>query len=398
MAKYKGKYSPNKEYAELEKTYQTIAPKSKKHPSKKKDGKKNRGAVIGICVGVIALAIIVLVGCIFFMQSENGVIHEGVYVAGVPLGGMTKDQAEAAVRSATRNTLGKQNMVVTVLDDTIEIPASAVKSFDIEGAVQEAYHFGRRGSKAKQAEEQRIAAEIGHHVDLTSYLKVDSKLIKSKLDELGEIYSTTLKETTYEIVGEAPTMEQIQAGKNMQTLVIQLGVPEFGLNMDELYKDVMKAYSSNTFLLIRDCEMIEPTAVDLKAILAEHLVEPVDAMYQTGTKDVIPGKYGYGFDLDEAKNTLESAKYGSIVEIPFTQIQPEITEENIQEMMFNDLLATWTAEYESDANRATNLRLACEAIGNPGIEFVSPALQADSLPLSHLGSKRYPSAIADCIL
>ena len=35
---------------------------------------------------------------------------------------------------------------------------------------------------------------------------------------------------------------------------------------------------------------------------------------------------------------------------------------------------------------------------NPGIEFVSPALQADSLPLSHLGSKRYPSAIADCVL
>ena len=35
---------------------------------------------------------------------------------------------------------------------------------------------------------------------------------------------------------------------------------------------------------------------------------------------------------------------------------------------------------------------------NPGIELASPALQADSLPLSHLESKRYPSAIANCIL
>ena len=37
-------------------------------------------------------------------------------------------------------------------------------------------------------------------------------------------------------------------------------------------------------------------------------------------------------------------------------------------------------------------------LSNPEIELVSPALQADSLSLSHLGSRRYPSAIANCIL
>lgn len=372
MAKYQGKYSKEKqEYAEIEKSYSGISPAKKRKP-RKKESSVQRAAIIGICVGVIILALAVLVVGILFVK-DDGVILDNVSVAGIYVGGMTKAEAEDAVYAATKNTLGKKTMVVTVLDSTVEIPAKAIRDLDIEGAVKDAYAFGNKGSKSKKQEEREIAATVGYAVDLTPYLNVDEKLIESALDELGSAYNSTLKEHTYRVVGDKPSSDQIQKGENLQVLQIQVGVPEYGLDMDALYKTVMAAYSDNKFAVDFRCDTLAPQPIDFEAILEEYYVKPVNAKQKSGTKEIIPGLFGYGFDVAAAQKAIDEAEPGSQLEIPFIQIEPEITAENIGEKMFHDQLSTWTADQKSDENRATNLRLACEAINgiilNPGETF-----------------------------
>lgn len=361
MAKYQGKYSKEKqEYAELEKSYNGIAPATKKKP-RKKESAAQKAAVISICIGVIVLALAVLFVGIYFVK-DDGVIIDNVSVAGIYVGGMTKAEAEDAVYAATKGTIGKNKMVVTVLDKTVEIPAKAIRELDVEGAVEDAYAFGNKGSKAKKQADRQIAETVGYAVDLTPYLKVDKKLIEAALDELGSAYNSTLKEHSYTVEGEKPTKDQIQKGENLQILKIQVGVPEYGLDMDALYKRVMAAYSDNKFAVTFQCDALAPEPIDFAAILEDYYVEPQNAKLKSGTKEVIPGLYGYGFDVEAAQKAVDEAEPGSLLEIPFIQIEPEITAENIGDKMFNDQLSTWTADQESDANRATNLRLACEAI------------------------------------
>ena len=361
MAKYQGRYSKEKqEYAELEKSYNGLAP-AKKNKPRKKESTAQRAAVIGICVSAIILALAVLFVGIYFIK-DDGVIIDNVSVAGINVGGMTKAEAEDAVYEATKSTIGKNKMVVTVLDKTVEIPAKAIRKLDVEGAVKDAYAFGNKGSKSKKQAERKIAETVGYAVDLTPYLKVDKKLINEALDELGSAYNSTLKEHSFTVEGEKPTKDQIQKGENLQILKIQVGVPEYGLNMDALYKSVIAAYSVNKFAVDFECDALTPEPIDFEAILEDYYVEPQNAKLKSGTKEVIPGLYGYGFDVEAAQKAVNEATPGSLLEIPFIQIEPEITAENIGDKMFSDQLSTWTANQESDANRATNLRLACEAI------------------------------------
>lgn len=361
MAKYKGKFNDKKEFDELEESYQKISPAKKK--SKKKDeSSKRRGWIIGICITILTLAIAILAVTIYYNNFDNTPILENVYVAGVHVGGMTKAEAEKAVYEATKDTFGKTTMVVTVLDRTIEIPGSAVESFNIKGAVRAACNFGNLGFPSTKEKQREVAATTGYIVDLTPYLSVDKNLIKAKLGELGSIEGNTFKESTYEVVGETPTAEQVQNNEGMQKIVVQVGVPEYGVDVDTLYKAVLSAYSKNIFSVNETCATTEPAPIDFQSILDAYYLEPVDATYKNGTKEIIPGVYGYGFDVEEALKIVENADYGSTVEIPFTQIEPTVTADNINEVMFPDQLSTWTATQASSANRQNNLRLACEAL------------------------------------
>ncbi|MBQ8358817.1 MAG: VanW family protein [Oscillospiraceae bacterium] len=322
--------------------------------SRKKAKKSNRAAaVVAISFAVIAIVLCVAAGYIYFMNAElDGVILENVTVAGVDVGGMTQADAINAVRNATADTYSKTPMVVKVLESQAEIPVSHVGSLDVAGAVKAAYKFGNSGSQSKRQEQQQIAMQSGYTVDITPYLKLDETAIRDILNELGANYSSTLSQSSYEVTGSAPN----------QTLVVNLGVPEYGLDLNKLYDQVLDAYSRNVFFVEGVCGMIEPDPIDLESINSKYYIAPTDASFDTKTFEVIEGVDGYGLDIEAAQKALTEAAYGTTVEIPFSAIKPEVTAEKLSAKLFRDQLATYTAKHNSDSDRDTNLRLACEAI------------------------------------
>ena len=292
MGKYLKKTSSaqKKEEAELERSYNSIS------PPKRKKSAKNRKRIVIIClVSLLSLAIVLCAGYLYLSNiSLDWVILDNISVAGVDVGGMTQRQAIDALSAATEDTYGHRNMIVTVLDKTVEIPAEECSSLKIRSAVWAAYRYGHWGSESKRQEEQHKAMTEGHEIDITPYLRLDTKAVKSKLEELGDHFNTTLSQSTYEIIGTAPD----------QKLVITLGVPEYGLNLNTLYNAVIAAYNTNRFEAEGHCGILEPAPVDLNAIHQESYQAPVDASFDKTTFAVIPHKNGYGFDLEEAKAQL----------------------------------------------------------------------------------------------
>lgn len=340
-----------REQEELETAYRKMGGY---RPKYKKSRKSSRTpAIIAICFAVIAIILGVAAGYLYFMNAElDGVILENVTVAGVDVGGMTQAEAINAVRSATSDTYSRTPMVVKVLESQAEIPTSHVGTLDVRGAVRAAYKFGNSGSQTKRQEEQQIAMQSGYTVDIAPYLDLNEDAIRDILNKLGANYSSTLSQSSYEVTGTAPN----------QTLVIKLGRPEYGLDLNKLYKQVLDAYSRNVFLVEGSCGMIEPDPIDLEAINSNYYIAPTDAKFDPKTFDVIEGTDGYGLNIETAKTKLEQAQFGTTVEIPFSAIKPEITAEKLSAMLYRDELATYTANYKSNSDRDTNLRLACEAI------------------------------------
>lgn len=351
MANTRKRKSNARENEEIEKAYRSLSP-SRKKSKKSKKTHRTGGIVVGV-ITLIAIVLFLAAGYIYLQEVEmNGIILENVYVAGVNVGGLSQKEAIIVVENATAQTYTKTSMVVTVLGSKVEIAPENVGKLNVRGAVRAAYKFGNTGSQDKRQQEQNIAMTKGYHVDITPYLGIKETAIRNILKEFGKNYNTTLNQSTYEITGKEPN----------QVLVIQLGTPEYGLNLETLYAQVLNAYNRNVFSVEGKCGMMNPDPIDLKAIAEKHYRAPVDASFDEKTFEIIEGKDGYGIDFESAEKTLNNAKYGTKVEIPFVNLKPEITATNLKKLLYRDVLASYTAKAESGTDRDVNLRLACAAI------------------------------------
>lgn len=319
-----------RESNDLEKSYRKMT--GGKYQKKRKKGQK-ASALLTIFIAILVIGL-VIAGGLYIYKDQTGVFPAGITVAGVDVGGMTQSEAIQAISNATKDTFPTTPMLVTVLDEQISIdPATSKVSLNIRKAISAAF----KSSKA------------GKSVDITPYLSVDKTAIMDAIAELGSIYSSTLSQSTCEVSGTAPDLE----------LVINIGTPEYGLDMNLLYQDILVAYCNNQFTVEGVCEIIDPKDIDLQAILDKHYVAPQNAYINKETGEFVPGVAGYGFDIESVKKAIADAEYNSVVRVPFAAMGSA----------FTDILGSYAAtDTASDVDRNTNLRLACEAINNTQIQ------------------------------
>ena len=372
MAKRRNEQNRKNETAELENAYRNMTGFNSQ--KKVKQAFSRTAVIISCCALLVVLLAGLIVYALYLNKVENLVILDNVSVAGVDVGSMTKEQAVSAVRQAIGNDFGNQDVTVKVFDETITIPAAYFgNKLDVEGAVKAARNYGQVGLPGKVKQQRQIAATEGYSVNLAPYMQLDKPAIMAMLNELGEKYSSTLKQSSYTVEGNAPTEEQLAAGTVNMKLVIQLGTAEYSLSTDALYQQIMDAYSNLVFHVEGNCTLIEPDPIDLEGILNQYGIAATDAYLDPETYEPVASKNGCGFNLESAKQTIEDSDYGSQVTIPFTIIQPEMTTDKLKDTMFKDTLSTYTAVSSSQSGRDVNLRLACEAINgiilNPGDSF-----------------------------
>lgn len=326
--------------------------------------KQQRIAII-VLIGVAAVLLLIaaIIGIVSLAGSpvDNGLILNNVYAAGVNLGGMTKDQAKAALHKATDNTYSHLDMTVTVLDTTVILAAKDTgATLDVDAVVDAAYDYGRGENKKAQN-----TANTSHTISILPYLTIDTGYIQDAVEDLGKLYSTILKQSTYTISGERPSMNQetYNTSKAFQTLTVSIGTAEYGMSTDDLYQQIMDAYNINLFQVMGECSMIAPDALDCEEIWTKAgCVEPVDAQYNTDTYEITKEVYGYGFTLEALQTAVNNASYGDVIEIPMTFIKPELTESDFSGKMFQDTLATYRTSLSSDDAWNSNMRLAVNAL------------------------------------
>ncbi len=353
------KNNPQAEMEELDRAYADITGRKPK-ASNGSSGRSKGLVVICILLVLVLAGSLALLFSLQYSSAFDGVLRmQDVTVGSVALGGMTKEEAVAALEQMEKDTFGR-NMTVTVMDSTLEIaPADIDLQLDAEALVKDVY-------------DSRVTGEI----ELLPYLHMDTAALRSALDTLGAQYNTGLVQT---VVGFKGTQPQLDLGtppaEDGLVLTVTVGIPKYGLDTEALYQQVLEAYNNGTLRVTGQCSQLEPEMPDLEQLYAQTYVAPTDAVMDPETFRVTQGSYGYHFDLEAAKAQLAQAEYGQVLEFPFAPIAPAVTAEQLQSTLFCDVLGEAKTPYKgSDTNnRNTNLAIACDAIDGlvllPGESF-----------------------------
>lgn len=248
---------------------------------------------------------------------------------------MTEEQAISAVRSSVSDAAEKEDLILSVGEETLRLSPQQSK---VHWAIEEAVEAALKGGK--------VSLELV--MDKTAIMEA----LQDFFDSLGGVYVPS----GYWLEGDDPDLEQMDGP--CQTLVINTGSNGHLIDLQGIYEEIVNAYEKELFQVSVEIpeELREPAPLDLEQIYNQVTVLPQNPSIDHTTLEVIPGKDGYGFDIERAFSLLESAEKGTVLRIPMEYLQPEVSQEDA---WFQETLGYCKTEHSDSENRNENLRLAC---------------------------------------
>lgn len=345
--------------------------------------KQKKIRTIAICTVVVVLLLAIGIGTFFYLDytKDDGLIYSNVYALGINLGGMTPEEAQAAIHEVTDETYSKKNLTIQLPDTTLVLSPSATQvSLDVEKLVEDAYNYGRSGSRWARTQAKAAAALTSYELDTADYLTLNTSFIQEVLDQHAAAIASELTQPTVTVSGEVPDLNRVyddaaaDASVVHMTMTIQLGTPYRVLDTKLLMNAILDAYDSNNFETIQaQYTVTEPDALDLQALFQEYCIAPVDAILDETTYDITPEVLGYGFDVGTLQALIDSSAPGETLEYTFCFLPAEVTEASLSANLFQDVLASADTNHVYNPDRTNNLTLAANAINGtiirPGETF-----------------------------
>lgn len=319
------------------------------------------GTVLGIVfISFIIIFFILFLGITLYISSSDKIIT-GIYVKGVEVAGLTKEQAIEKVTNEFNNVLPNNLTVVHGEYETQLNLEDLGANLNIEEAVNRAYNIGRDSNIFKNM--GTIIKNLVSANDLELNVTVNTEQSTSVLNDISTKLPDTVVQSSYYVEGKKLI---ITRGKTGNVVDVAPSIENIKNKIQDL------TYASSKIELVTVSK--DPDAIDIDKIHNEIYKEPVNAYYTTNPYVVYPHENGVDFNIsvDEAKAMLNEVK--DEYEIPLKYTAPSVTTNMIGTEAFPDLLAKFSTNYNArDTDRTTNLRLAAEKINGtvlmPGETF-----------------------------
>lgn len=319
------------------------------------------GTVLGIVfISFIVIFFILFLGITLYISSSDKIIT-GIYIKGVEVAGLTKEQAIEKVTNEFNNVLPNNLTVVHGEYETQLNLDDLGANLNIEEAVDRAYNIGRDGNIFKNM--GTIIKNLVSVNDLDLNVTVNTEQCTSILNDISTKLPDTVVQSSYYVEGNKLI---ITRGKTGNIVDVTPSIENIKNKIQDL------SYASSKIELVTVSK--DPDAIDIDKIHNEIYKEPVNAYYTTNPYVVYPHENGVDFNIsvDEAKAMLNEVK--DEYEIPLKYTAPSVTTNMIGTEAFPDLLAKFSTNYNArDTDRTTNLRLAAEKINGtvlmPGETF-----------------------------
>ena len=302
---------------------------------------------------VIVIVVLAAVLCAFGAKASGSeTVFPKVALNGVPVGGMTQEQAADAIAAA--DVLPDPNESVKIEffgGEMLEISlAEAGIAVTPESAAEQAFLYGREGGFFGNALSYIKCLISGAELGTANVSSViDGDALHARIAEAVSWANSRTVGSAYRISGDR--------------LIITKGLSGMMASEDEVYGLVYDALCSGNYETVKYTPEVKSAEIDLDAISAAVSAEPASATYDKATDTVTESVLGISFDTEEARRLYDAAEPGEDIAVPLTVTEPEVTTEALKSKLFADVLAEKTTSMaSSSSSRITNITLAAAAI------------------------------------
>ena len=312
---------------------------------------KNRKKLL-IKVGIgcaILLVLLIIFSTVFaLININNSKIMKGVFINEIEMSGMSQEEAKSKIEALANEKMAKE-MNVTYQEYSSTINATVLElNYDINAAIEKAASIGRRGNLIKNNYDILKTMLFNENINIDISLNED--IAKTTIADMEANIPNALVLSGYYIEDK-----QLIITKGKRGTVID--DEAFIENIKKSYADLVSTSTDIDFPVIE----ADPDSINIDKIHEEVYKEPKDAYYKDEPFEIYPEVEGIDFDVEEAKKLLQEDKEEYAIDLIITK--PKITINDLSEIAFKDVLATFSTRYDaSNAPRTTNLKLAAGKI------------------------------------
>ena len=344
---------------------------------KKSTGKTSTRKKLLTVLMIVFLSLATLVVSLGYYVRSLNTVFPNVYLDGVNVSGMTLPQVSNVITDMIESTeFGKVTVSVNYYKgDTLTITSDdagftfEADALNVNEMAQEVFAVGREGNffqnKIEFMSSLFISTEIAFtDLDQSVALIFDEDVVRNIVEEHTRAYNNALVDDVLTI---NPDSIIIVKGTRLQYADADY---VFDLVMSSLHTAVME---QEDLILDYSPKEYEGEDVDIDMLFDLINSEPISSVYDPQTLSATPSSEGATFDLEAARVKLNNAGERDIVTIPIIRLLPEISQEELNALLFRDVLAEISTNIAGSSNRYHNIVLASsfihDRVYNPGEVF-----------------------------
>ena len=336
-------------------------PRAEKPPRVPRETSGKTGKVVGIVAGMLVVAYLGLGA----WASASHKIYPNVMMGDTNYGGMTEQQVAEQLKASVAQAKGTG--VDFVLPDGTEVAHVSLDEMpeyvDFDGLAKHIYNvYGCNDSF------------------LTAGAKYLRALFKPQdaAQVVDAAYSPDLMEDLVDTVCDSINCDPVEFAINVtEDGKVSVTKPQDGRATTDTAKDQIGVYLNGAYLSGGDPSeiVLEPASeggvydvipaqeVDLSAQREAVIGQKVNATYDKETGAVTPGHAGVEFTLADLESAYNAAAAGETVELPNATVEtPDVTAEQLQKVLFRDVLSTYTTKVGGASGRRANVKLTASRI------------------------------------
>ena len=336
-------------------------PRAEKPPRVPRETSGKTGKVVGIVAGVLVVAYLGLGA----WASASHKIYPNVMMGDTNYGGMTEQQVAEQLKASVAQAKGAG--VDFVLPDGTEVAHVSLDAMpeyvDFDGLAKHIYNvYGCNDSF------------------LTAGAKYLRALFKPQdaAQVVDAAYSPDLMENLVDTVCDSINCDPVEFAINVtEDGKVSVTKPQDGRATTDTAKDQIGVYLNGAYLSGGDPSeiVLEPASeggvydvipaqeVDLSAQREAVIGQKVNATYDKETGAVTPGHAGVEFTLSDLESAYNAAAAGETVDLPNATVEtPDVTAEQLQKVLFRDVLSTYTTKVGGASGRRANVKLTASRI------------------------------------
>ena len=323
--------------------------------------RRGRGWLLGLLIFLLVL-VLACGGIYLWAREQVGEpdrVMPGVRLYGEEIDGLDRAQVLELLQAKGYAPLAGKSLTLSLPGEEFRVSAEELGLVpDVEAEADAILAWGHTGDRNR---------------DILNWLKARNRTVDFPRTWEPVLREEPLRELcshAAETLDREPTRTIVFPDE--ETLQITLGTHGAHVDQEALLEELKAALGSGELEVSYTPETIPQEMPDLASIWEGLHTEPVNARFDD-TYQVQPEKAGKTFDLEQAEKLLAAAKEGETVRIPILPLEPEVKAEELEGLLFRDLLASVDTPLTNNAVRTRNIEIAASVLNEtillPGQEF-----------------------------